>query len=656
MSARAIPRTVVVMAISLFALIALFASDASATQVKHIPAAESCFATLGDTTQFSSTDASAVQQAVDAASPNETVKVAGVCQGVQMRMGVTQTVYISKSLTLRGGYTTTNWTTSDPTVNPTTLDAQNSGRVLYFKSESGLIDATVENLRITGGNASRLGGFGGGIYIGNRSVTLSNNRIISNTACKTAGCGANEAGFCPMHGCAGYGGGLAVAAESGASLYGNLFQGNIASTASPGYGGGLFVAYWGGLSLDGNIIQSNIASTTSSGYGGGLDAGPGSFASVDNNVVRSNIASSDGFGSGGGLFLENTNATVDNNTIEQNIASVTSDGEGGGVGISNCWAIWMPGLPWSYCWLTMNTIVSNTASLSVTAFGRGGGLYVNSANPFRMINNIVADNQANTQGAGLWLADTGRFLTTDGYLYHNTIADNHGSGDGVFLGISTTLTFIDTILSGHAGVGISVTSGSSVTLAATLWHANHVNTGGTGTIFTGTVNVYGDPKFMDPANDNYHLLSGSAAIDAGIDAGVRTDIDGDARPQGLGFDPGADEYVSRITDLHFSSVLTDNYTLTGTLRWTAPIDAVSYTLRYNAAPLDDTNWETAASAPGQFVVSDSRVAGWTTTVPYTGGIIYFALKFDRVGTTLPGISNNAFWPARDIVFLPLIRK
>ena len=49
----------------------------------------------------------------------------------------------------------------------------------------------------------------------------------------------------------------------------------------------------------------------------------------------------------------------------------------------------------------------------------------------------------------------------------------------------------------------------------------------------------GDPKL----SDSYHLQSGSAAIDAGVDAGVTTDIDGDARPQGSAPDIGADEFT-----------------------------------------------------------------------------------------------------------------
>lgn len=50
--------------------------------------------------------------------------------------------------------------------------------------------------------------------------------------------------------------------------------------------------------------------------------------------------------------------------------------------------------------------------------------------------------------------------------------------------------------------------------------------------------------FVDAAAGDYHLLPGSAPVDAGVAiSGVTQDLDGDARPLGLGFDVGADEVV-----------------------------------------------------------------------------------------------------------------
>ena len=87
---------------------------------------------------------------------------------------------------------------------------------------------------------------------------------------------------------------------------------------------------------------------------------------------------------------------------------------------------------------------------------------------------------------------------------------------------------------------------ATATLTYTLWGtgtwANGSDTVGFN-IFTGTLasNWWEKSAFVDPAGGDYHIGPGSAAIDAGVDAGVLTDIDGDPRPIGPSFDIGADE-------------------------------------------------------------------------------------------------------------------
>jgi hypothetical protein len=117
----------------------------------------------------------------------------------------------------------------------------------------------------------------------------------------------------------------------------------------------------------------------------------------------------------------------------------------------------------------------------------------------------------------------------------------------VYVGSYATLAFTNTIIAGHSDVGITATTGSAVTLEATLWYSNGVQTGGAGTIVTGTLNVFDAPAFAAPAAWDYHLGVGSMAIDAGLDAGVGSDIDGE--PRVPPYDIGADEYV--VTCLRF---------------------------------------------------------------------------------------------------------
>jgi hypothetical protein len=81
-----------------------------------------------------------VQYAVDQSASGDEIRVAaGTYTGVFTRAGyntktVTQSVYISKSITIRGGYTTTNWAISNPIANPTNLDAQGAGRVFNIEA------------------------------------------------------------------------------------------------------------------------------------------------------------------------------------------------------------------------------------------------------------------------------------------------------------------------------------------------------------------------------------------------------------------------------------------------------------------------------------------------------------------------------------------
>lgn len=67
-----------------------------------------------------------------------------------------------------------------------------------------------------------------------------------------------------------------------------------------------------------------------------------------------------------------------------------------------------------------------------------------------------------------------------------------------------------------------------------------------GTSFTASNNLTTDPSFVDANNGDFHLQSGSAALNAGADltATVPTDYDLNSRPQGAAVDIGAFERVS----------------------------------------------------------------------------------------------------------------
>ncbi|MBN1888665.1 MAG: DUF11 domain-containing protein [Thermoflexales bacterium] len=411
------------------------ANEARSSTAQATIYAQNCHVRIGD----AATEYASVQTAVDAASEGDVVKVAGTCLGVGERAGLRQQVYLDKSLTVRGGYTTINWVTPDPEANPTTLDAMGEGRVFYVTGPS--VSPTIEGLRLTGGDAAGLGGVewgwdaGGGLYVVSATATISNTWIYFN-----------------------------IAGEE-FTLGGGVFLQNSDST------------------LSGNTIFSNTAR-----YGGGILT-LSSPAALSNNSIMSNTA----IKGGGGAALWGGAIVVSGNTIRGN-----------------------------------------------TAHEIGGGLSVGAPGS-RLINNIVADNFAEALGSGLYIDGSAQF-------WHTTVARNTTGGDGDGSGIYVTtgaepisVAFTNTILA-QQGVGISVTAGNTVTVNGILWYATPITVSQSPSAMVEVQNQYmGDPAFLD--NADYHINATSAAIDRGVNAGVLTDIDGDARPQGSGFDLGADEYV-----------------------------------------------------------------------------------------------------------------
>ena len=466
-----------------------------------------------------------VQHAVDVASPSDDIRVAaGIYNDISTRARndfemtgiVTQVVYISKTLTIRGGYTITNWTQPYPVTQSTTLDAQGQGRVLYITGE---VSPTLENLLITGGNSTGLAGglfdqdAGGGMYIFNSTATVQHSQIFSNTSYRGAGM-------------------YLYASDS-------LLNNNIVMSNTAVYVGGGIQFRFGNPVLSHNVIIAN----TSGEWGGGLSLNNSDKAALVNNTISANTATY-----GGGLYLANSPVTLEGNNISANTASQFGGGMslqfsaailngnnitgniagtyGGGLSLDND----------SSARITNNSITSNTAYY-------GGGLFLYYSDAL-LINNFVFDNHANN-GSGLYITDASP------NLLHTTIAHNSGYS-GIYVndypGVPgySNVVMTNTILVSHT-VGIVVENNNAIRLEGTLWGsgrwANTTDWDGTGSVNIGTINIWGDPDFLASENGNYHIGPASAAISAGFDTGVTTDIDGGIRPAPIGTNPdlGADE-------------------------------------------------------------------------------------------------------------------
>jgi uncharacterized repeat protein (TIGR01451 family) len=515
-----------------------------------------CHATPNNgATVFASLDAHAVQQAVDAAAAGGTVKVAGSCVGVESRASTTQSAYISKTLTLSGGYTTTNWATSHSITQPTVIDANSGGRVLF-----ATMALTVSNITLQRGNIGGSGitcpdaGCGGGVWA-QGALTLSNVQVLSNTASNGGGARAGGAvmatnsRFENNSSTVGAGGGLYTA--STLWLTDTHFISNMASIGGGGaragdavmatnsrfennrstnwYGGGLYAVstLW--------LTNTHFISNTASSVGGGTFAGGAATA------VNSRFENNSSTGSYAGGLHANSTLWLTNTHFISNTASI---GGGGAFAIGAMTAAnsrfennRSTGGNGGGLYAQSTLLLTNTLFLRNRAGTNGGGLYLYGSVTAteRLVNVLMAGNQANGAGNAIYANHDGGDDTLT--ILHTTIASPTLTGGSAIYVNAGTAVITDTIIVNHA-TGIQ-RNGGTVTQDYNLFFSNTANTGGT--VGGGSHSVIGNPAFVNPAADDYRLTASSAAINIGANVGVTSDFFGDPRPQGGGFDVGYDE-------------------------------------------------------------------------------------------------------------------
>ena len=425
--------------------------------------------------------------------------------------GRPQAVYVDKSITLRGGYKLPDWTL-DPTSNPTTLDAQQSGRVLTI---SGDIAPVIEGFRLTGGAAA----YGGGVYIQTAAATLRDNEVCNNTVSNNTA-SSRGAGLYLENSRAtltgnrihsnttddnGRGGGVATL-NSPATLADNSITGNKAFA-----GGGVELANYNagsGALLRGNRISDNTAfdrvvgGRTYDGAGGGIYIGGRAADTLMGNTISDNTAKR-----GAGLNIDNAPAVIADNRIEQNQAGLhggglcvegnqptirdnrvlmnTAASLGGGLYLSAAATVrgnllqgnvaeYGGGLYGQYG--QSATTFDDNRFLANTATAQGGGAYLYRDNGAVYRNNVFLTNQAQ-QGGGLYLSGaTSQFI-------HSTIAGNSSAdGRGVVIDrypglvnpgapdqIASSVAFTNTIFADHT-VAIFATAGNTLSVDGVLWH------------------------------------------------------------------------------------------------------------------------------------------------------------------------------------------
>ncbi len=150
-----------------------------------------------------------------------------------------------------------------------------------------------------------------------------------------------------------------------------------------------------------------------------------------------------------------------------------------------------------------------------------------------IVNNLITGNYG-------WALYAGGAKVT---LTNNTFANNYpedGAKEGEDIFVMGGI--VEGVNNIFYNTGMSVwegEEGGELILNNCLFYNNNRDTD----LWPGDDNFIADPKFL--GDGNYHLRTGSPAIDSGRKVKIKEDIDGATRPQGKGYDIGAYEFITQ---------------------------------------------------------------------------------------------------------------
>ncbi|MDY6987365.1 MAG: right-handed parallel beta-helix repeat-containing protein [Thermodesulfobacteriota bacterium] len=204
----------------------------------------------------------------------------------------------------------------------------------------------------------------------------------------------------------------------------------------------------------------------------------------------------------------------------------------------------------------------------------GGGISCLGASDAVITNCLISENESSTGGGGVYCRQSSPAIA------NCIISDNsayYGGGGGIHCSDSDavitncTITNNVTVWEYEPFGGFACSTGAPIISNSILWANSPLQIGTTSedgpTVsysnvqggYVGDENIDADPRFEDPENGFYYLLSDSPCIDAGnndaVPLGIDQDIEGDSRivdgdRDGIAtVDMGADEYADTDGDL-----------------------------------------------------------------------------------------------------------
>lgn len=333
--------------------------------------------------------------------------------------------------------------------------------------------------------------------------------------------------------------------------------------------------YGGAVSYSGDGQFNNCTFTNNSALNGGNDGGGGAvylyMSSYSNgshgqfnnctftNNSLNNGSSSDG---GGAVLLSSSDATFNNCIFKNNTVKYGFGGAvGGGSTFNNCTftsntaadgggAVSGGGL-FNNCTFTDNSIHNNIISQGGGGAILGDGTFNNST----FIRNSSASDGGSVLGNGTFnnclfynnsaKGNGGALNGTENLINCTLFGNTAGKGGGALFGngnIINTIFYKNTVTNTDSGTteNNDITPGDNLSVDYSLVNALK------GSANLGPHNIMGDPKFVDPAKNNFHLKAGSPCINKGtIPKGFNrkfVDLDGKPRIVRSKIDMGAYEH------------------------------------------------------------------------------------------------------------------
>ena len=292
-----------------------------------------------------------------------------------------------------------------------------------------------------------------------------------------------------------------------------------AATIIDGNHAGSVVTFAGGEGLETVIDDFTIRNGSGTYYkavpGGWLYYGGGVFCSGASPMIANCTISYNSADKGGGIgCIDQANPTIADCTISSNEASYT----GGGINADN-----------------FSTLSVKDSTISNNAGGSfGGGVYTYGF--YSTITSCAITGNSADNGGGIYFGYPEATEVLNCTISDNSAIGAYGTGGGIYCDWEAPNPIItNSILWGNSAVVYEPHYGRQYFGPAVFYYSD-VEGGAPG---IGVLDL--DPLFI--GGGDYHLSPESPCIDAGSPVAVYTDFDADLRPQGCGFDIGADENV-----------------------------------------------------------------------------------------------------------------